>query len=121
MNKNHNTNMGKKDNDWQLTFSNRQDNILMKPNIYIRITSNIAIIISLLGLTHVAEKQISLNKFDQIQQVCKRHYIDHYLLTPEAIDNLGIKFDGSTVKACTPPNYQDIRSCIRCILPSGNR
>ena len=43
------------------------------------------------------------------------------MLTLEAIDKLGIKFDGSTVKAITPPNYQDIRSFIRCVLSNGNR
>ena len=43
------------------------------------------------------------------------------MLTPEAIDKSGIKFDISTIKVYTPPNYQDIRSCIRCVLPSGNR
>ena len=43
------------------------------------------------------------------------------MLTPEAIDKLGINFDGSTVKAYTPPTYQDVRSFIRCVLPSGNR
>ena len=43
------------------------------------------------------------------------------MLTPEAIDKLGIKFDGSTVKAYTPPSYPDIRSFIRCVLPSEIR
>ena len=38
-----------KDNDRQLTFSNCQDNVLVKSNIDIRITSNIPIIISPLG------------------------------------------------------------------------
>ena len=117
----HGTNMGKKDNDQQLTFSNCQDNVLVKPNIDIGITSNILIIISPLGSTYVSEKQITLKELGGIQQVCKQHSADHYMLTPEAIDKLCIKFDGSTVKAYAPPNYQDITSFIRCILPSGNR
>ena len=31
------------------------------------------------------------------------------MLTPEAIDKLGIKLDGSTVQAYTPPTYQPIK------------
>ena len=102
---------------------NRQDNILVIPNIDIRITSNIPIIISPLGLTYIMylKKQIALKELDQIQQVCKNHSADHYLITPEAIDKLGIKFDGPTFKAYVPPNYQDIRFFIRFLLPSGNR
>ena len=65
--------------------------------------------------------EITLKELDQIQHVCKQHSADYYMLTIEAIDKLGIKFDGSTVKAYTPPTYQDIRSFIRCILPNGNR
>ena len=48
---------GKKDIDWQLTFSNRQENILVKPNIDIRITSSIPIIISPLGSTNISENK----------------------------------------------------------------
>ena len=77
--------MGKKYNDQQLTFWNCQDKILVKPNIDIRITSNILIIISPLGLTYVSEKQITLKELDQIQQVCNQHSADHYMLTLEAI------------------------------------
>ena len=114
------TNMGKKYNDQQLTFWNCQDKILVKPNIDIRITSNILIIISPLGLTYVSEKQITFEELDWIQQVCKQHSTDHYMLTPEVIDKLGIKFDSSTIKEYAPLKYQDIRSFIRCVLPSGN-
>ena len=84
---------------------NYQNNILVKPNIDIRIISNIPIIISPLGLTYVSEKQITLKELDQIQQVCNQHSADHYMLTPKAIYKYGIKFDGSTVKTYTPPNY----------------
>ena len=77
--------------------------------------------ISPLDSTYVSEKQITLKELDQIQQVCKQHSADNYMLTPEAIDEFYIKFDGSTIKAYTPPNYQDIRSCIRCVLTSGNK
>ena len=105
----------------QVSYPNRQNNILVKPNIDVTIKSNIPIIISPLGSTYVSEKEITLKELDGIQHVCRQHSSDHYMLTPEAIDKLGIKFDGSTVKAYTPPTYQDIRSFIRCILPSGNR
>ena len=77
--------------------------------------------ISPLGLTCVSEKQITLKQLDQIQQVCKKHSADHYMLSPAAIDKLGIKFDGSTIKEHTPPNFQDVRSFLRCILPCGHR
>ena len=40
---------GGKDNNWKLTFLNCQNNILVKPNIDIRTTSNIPIFISPLG------------------------------------------------------------------------
>ena len=108
--KHHGANTKKKDNDQQLTFLNRQINILVKPNIDKRITSNIPITISPLGSTYASEKQTTLKEVDRIQQVCQQHSADHYMLTPEAIDKLGIKSDGPTVKAHTPPNYQDIRS-----------
>ena len=71
MKNNHVANMGGKDKDRQLMFSNRQDNILVKPNIDIRITSKILITISPLGLTYVSEKQITLKELDLIQQDCK--------------------------------------------------
>ena len=64
--KNHGANMGKKDNDQQLIFSNCQDNILVKPNIDIRIISNILIIMLPLGSTNVSEKQITSKELDQM-------------------------------------------------------
>ena len=54
----------KKDNDQQLIFLNHQDNILVKPIIDIRITSNILITISPLDLTYISEKQITLKALD---------------------------------------------------------
>ena len=57
-------NMVKKDKDRQLTFLNHQDNILDKPNIDIRIKSNISIIISHLGSIYVSGKQIILKELD---------------------------------------------------------
>ena len=62
-----------------------------------------------------------MKELDRIKQVCKNNTADHYMVTSEAIDKLGVKVDGSTIKAYTPPNLQDIRSSIRCVLPSGNR
>ena len=77
--------MGGNDNDWQLTFSNCQDNILVKPNIDIRIISNILIMISPLGSTYASEKLIILKELEQIQQFCNQHSTDHYMLTPEEL------------------------------------
>ena len=73
--------------------------------------------ISPLSSNYVSDKQITLKELDQIQQVCKYHSAHHCMLTPEAIDTLGIKIDGSTVKAYTPPTFQDICSFMRCVLP----
>ena len=39
--------------------------------------------ISRLGSCFFYEKQITLKELDQIQQVCKNHSADHYMLTPE--------------------------------------
>ena len=64
--------------------------------------------ISPLGSSYVSEKHTTLKELDQIQQVCKNHSADHYVLTPEAIDTLGVKIDGSTVKAYTLPTFADI-------------
>ena len=65
-------------------FLNYQDNILVKPNIDIRITSNILIIISLLGLTSVSEKQIYWQKKQLISWVFR--YILH--LITKILDHL---------------------------------
>ena len=51
--------LGEKDNDHQLSFLNRQGNILVQPNIDTRIQSNIPIIISPLGSTYVSQKKIT--------------------------------------------------------------
>ena len=42
------------------------------------------------------------------------------MLTPEAINKLGIKIDSSIVQAYTPPSFKDIWSFIGCVLPQGN-
>ena len=83
---------GKKDNDWQLSFLNRQDNILVKSNIDMRIKSNTPIILSPLGSIFVSEKQITLKELDQIQQVYKQHSADHNILTPEVQPSRHILF-----------------------------
>ena len=74
---------------------------MVEPNINIQITSNIPIIISPYGLEYVSHKDFTLKELDQIQEICKNHSSDHYMLTPQAIDKLGIKIDGSTVEAYT--------------------
>ena len=81
---------------------------MVEPKINIQITSNIPIIISPNGLEYVSDKNFTLRELDRIQEICKNHSADHYMLTPEAIDKLGIKIDGSTVEAYTPPTQQDI-------------
>ena len=51
------------------------------------------------GLIYFSAKEITLKLLDQIQQVCKNHSADHYLSTPQAIENLVF----ATVQAYTPP------------------
>ena len=43
------------------------------------------------------------------------------MLTPEAIDKLGIKIYGSTFQANTPPSFKDMRSFITYVLLIRNR
>ena len=94
---------------------------MVKPNINIRITSNIPILISPLVSSYVSEKQIILKELDLTKQVCKNHLADHYMLTPEAIDKLSIKIDDSTVQTYTLSIFNDIRSFLRCMYPKRNR
>ena len=67
------------------------------------------------------QKQITLKDHDQIQQVCKNHSAAHYRLAPEAIDNLGIMIDNSTIQAYTQSTYKDIQSFIKRVLSKNER
>ena len=69
------------------------------------------------GLNYISEKSITLNELMRIKDVCRSHPSDHYMLTPSAIQHLGIKTDGSTIEAYTPPNSSEIRSFVKCVLP----
>ena len=77
----------------------------------------IPVFVSNVGLNYISEKSITLNKLIRIKDVCCSHPSDHYMLTPSAIKHLGIKTDGSTIEAYTPPNSSEIRSFVKCVLP----
>ena len=52
-----------------------------------------------------------------IKDICRSHPSDHYMSTPSAIQNLGIKINGSTIEVYTPPVPSEIRSFVKCVLP----
>ena len=70
-------------------------------------------------MNYISEKSITLNELMRIKDVCRTHPSDHYMLTPSAIHHLGIKTDGSTIDAYTPPKTNDIRSFVKCVLPKN--
>ena len=55
----------------------------------------------------------------QIKDVCKNHPSGHYMLMPGTIKKIGIYIyiNGSTIKAYTQANQQEIHSFITCVLP----
>ena len=79
----------------------------------------IPICVSKTGMNYISEKSITLNELMRIKDVCQTHPSDHYMLTPSAIHHLGIKTDGSTIEAYTPPNPSEIRSFVKCVLPKN--
>ena len=73
------------------------------------------------GMNYVSEKNITLNELMRIKDICRTHPSDHYMLTPSAIHHLGIKTDGSTIEAYTPPNPSEIRSFVKYVLPKKTK
>ena len=53
----------------------------------------------------------------RIKDICRSHPSDHYMSTPSAIQNLGIKINGSTIEVYTPPVPSEICSFVKCVLP----
>ena len=51
----------------------------------------------------------------------KNHRLDHYMLTPGTIKQLGININGSTIEAFTQAQPQEIRSFIKCVLPKHHK
>ena len=94
---------------------------MVQPNIDIWITSIFPIMISPLVSSYVSHKDFTLKELNWIQEVCKNHSADHYMLSPEAIDTLGIKIEGSTVKAYTLTQFRDICSFVKNVLSKEKR
>ena len=69
------------------------------------------------GMNYVSEKSITLKELMRIKDICRSHPSDHYMWTPSAIHHLGIKINGSTIKAYTPPVPSEIRSFVKYVLP----
>ena len=57
----------------------------------------------------------------RIKNVCKNHQLDHYMLTPGTIKQLGININGSTFEAYTRVQPQEMLSFIKCLLPKYHK
>ena len=68
------------------------------------------------GMNYVSEKSVTLKDLMGIKDICRSHPSDHYILTPSTIHHLGIKINGSTIEAYTPPALSVIRSFVKCML-----
>ena len=68
-------------------------------------------------MNYILEKSISLTALMKIKDFSRSHPFDHYMLIPSAIHNLGIKINGSTIEAYTPPISSEICSFVKCVLP----
>ena len=72
-------------------------------------------------MSYASEKSITLKELMKIKGIYRSHLPDHYMLTPSAIHHLGIKINGSTIEAYTPPVPSEIRSFVKCVLPKEPR
>ena len=68
-------------------------------------------------MNYVSVKRITLNELMRLKDICRNHPSDHYIVTPSAIHNLGMKTNGSIIKVYTPPVPSDICSFVKCMLP----
>ena len=68
------------------------------------------------SLIRTQKKNIILKELMRIKDICKHHLLDHYMLTPWTIKQLGIKINGLTIEAYTQAQPQEIRSFTRCVL-----
>ena len=59
-------------------------------------------------MNHVSGKSITLKELMWIKDTSRIHPSDHYMLTPNVIHHLGIKINGSTIEAYTPPVPSEI-------------
>ena len=78
-----------------------------------RLPLTIPVGVSNTGMNYVSEKSITLNELMRIKDICRSHPSHHYMLTPSAIHHLGIKINGSTIEAYTPPMPNEIRSFVK--------
>ena len=68
-------------------------------------------------MNYVSEKSIALKELTRITDICRSYPSNHYILTPSAIHHLGIKINGSTIEAYTPPVPSEICSFVKYVLP----
>ena len=68
-------------------------------------------------MIYVSEKSITLKELMRMKDIRRNHPSDHFMLTPRAIHHLGIKINGSTIVAYTPPAPSEICSFVKCMLP----
>ena len=66
-------------------------------------------------MIYVLEKSITLNELMRSKDICRSPSSDHYMLTPSAINHLGIKI--KTIEVYTPPVPNEIRSFVKCVSP----
>ena len=78
---------------------------------------SIPVEISYTGINYILEKRMTLKKLMRIKDICRSHPSDHYMLTLSAIHHLGIKINGSTIEANTPPVPSEICSFVKYMLP----
>ena len=70
------------------------------------------------GIDYIHENNITLKKLMRIKDVYKNHPSDHYMLTLGIIEQLGINVNGSTIEPYMQAQPQEIRSFIKCVLPT---
>ena len=81
----------------------------------------IPVCVSYNGFYNVNEKNITLKELMRINDICQNHLLDHYILTPRTIKQVGININGSTIEAYTHAQPQEIHSFIKCVLPKHHK
>ena len=64
---------------------------------------------------------MSLKELMRIKDIFRSHPSDHFMLTPSAINHLGIKMNTSTIEVYIPPVPSEIRSFVKCVLPKDRK
>ena len=77
----------------------------------------IPVCVSANGLDYIHKRNIALKNLTPINEICKNHPSDHYMITPETIQKLVININGSTIEVYMQTKPQEIFSFIKCVLP----